>query len=113
MSGPNGVPARTGVLFISSAEYPGADTFIHMLIMRSLDRARFEVHVACSAGPPDARTPGYHALARIPDLRLRPTDFGPSLSGHPARAKLLQLPRAVSTLASFVALSRYIRANGI
>jgi len=50
---------KTGVLFLSSAEEPGADTFIHTLIMRYLDRSRFDVHVAYSADRPDARTPAF------------------------------------------------------
>ena len=38
---PRGSPAdKVRVLFLSSAENPGADTFIHTLIMRSLNRAR-------------------------------------------------------------------------
>jgi glycosyltransferase involved in cell wall biosynthesis len=113
MEGPLAAPHMTRVLFISSAEQPGADTFIHMLIMRSLDRARFDVHVACSAGTPDARTPGYHALAAIPNLHVRAADFGPSLSGRSMLGKALQLPHALSSLASFIGLARYIRAHGI
>src|SRR4029450_13239458 len=105
--------ARMGVLFISSAEHPGADTFIHMLIMRVLDRARFDVHVACSAGPPDARTPGYEALATIPNLRLREANFGPSLSGRSKIGKVKELLRGVSTVASFAGLAAYVRAHDI
>ena len=102
-----------GVLFISSAEHPGADTFIHMLIMSSLDRACFDVHVACSAGTPGARTPGYNALAAIPDLHLRAADFGPSLSSLSVAGKVLQLPRIVTSVTSLVGLARYVRANRI
>ena len=65
-------PAKVGVLFLSSAEWPGADTFIHALLMRGLDRSRFEVHLACSAGTPDARTPAIvAALVRRASRRLR------------------------------------------
>jgi glycosyltransferase involved in cell wall biosynthesis len=102
-----------GVLFISSAEQPGADTFIHMLLMRMLDRRRFDVHVACSAGPPGARTRGYQALTEIPNLRLRETDFGPSLSDRSRFAKLLQLPKLGAMFWSLWALARYVRSNGI
>ncbi len=104
---------RTRVLFISSAENPGADTFIHMLYMRSLDRERFDVHVACSACPPDARTKGYDALAAIPNIHLREADFGPSLDGLSPAAKALRAVRLVPTAAGFVSLARYIRAQGI
>ena len=78
---------KTNVLFISSAEQPGADTFIHMLIMRALDRSRFDVHVACSAGAPGARPPAFELLTAIPDLHLRPSNFGPSMSGRSVVAK--------------------------
>src|SRR5688572_8071864 len=82
---------KTGILFLSSAEDPGADTFIHTLIMRSLDRSRFDVHVACSAGAPGARTPAYDVLATIPDLTILPANFGPSLSGRSMLDKIVQL----------------------
>lgn len=108
-----GANQKTGVLFISSAEQPGADTFIHMLIMRSLDRARFDVHVACSPGPPDRRSPGYQALIAIPDLHVRAANFGPSLDGRSAFGKALQVFRVPSTLVSFVGLALYIRRHRI
>jgi glycosyltransferase involved in cell wall biosynthesis len=104
---------RTQVLFISSAEHPGADTFIHMLIMRSLDRARFDVHVACSACPPEARTKGYTALAAIPDIHLRESDFGPTLDGLSLSGKALRAVRLIPTVIGFLSLARYIRSRGI
>jgi glycosyltransferase involved in cell wall biosynthesis len=106
-------PQRTGILFLSSAENPGADTFIHTLIMRSLDRARFDVHVACSAGAPGARTRAYDVLATIPDLTIRPANFGPSLTGRTTVDKIVQLVGSVSALGSFLALARYIRRHRI
>jgi glycosyltransferase involved in cell wall biosynthesis len=104
---------KTQVLFVSSAEHPGADTFIHMLIMRSLDRSRFDVHVAGSACPPDARTNGYKALAAIPDIALREADFGPSLDGLSLTGKAWRAVRAIPTLISFLSLARFIRSQGI
>lgn len=111
--GPQREAEKIGVLFISSAEHPGADTFIHMLIMRALDRAQFDVHVACSAGPADARTPGYEALAAIPDLHLYEANFGPSLSSHSLSGKLRQILGVPAIAASFAALARYVRAHNI
>jgi glycosyltransferase involved in cell wall biosynthesis len=104
---------KTGVLFVSSAEQPGADTFVHTLIMRSLDRSRFDVHVACSAGSPENRTPAYQVLAKIPDLYLRPANFGPSLSDRSTFDKGVQLLAGAGTLASFVGLARYVRRHRI
>ena len=62
------MPKRTRILFVNSAAQPGADTAIHAMIMRNLDRVAFEVHAACAPGP------SYQALSRIPDLHLRPGD---------------------------------------
>jgi glycosyltransferase involved in cell wall biosynthesis len=105
---------RIGVLFISSAELPGADTFIHTLIMRSLDRSKFDVHVACSAGPPGAVTAAYKALQAIPDLRLRPSNFGPSLTGLSRTRKVVELfGGALRTIASLAGLALYVRRHGI
>jgi glycosyltransferase involved in cell wall biosynthesis len=104
---------RTGVLFISSAEEPGADTFIHTLIMQSLDRAEFDVHVAFSAGPPDAPTPAFTILKGIPDLHLRPANFGPSLTGLSRVRQIAGLFGAVATVASLASLARYVRRHRI
>src|SRR5262245_22056019 len=99
---------RLGVLFISSAENPGADTFIHMLVMRHLDRQEFDVHVACSAGPPTARTDGYRALAAIPAIHLVEANFGPSLSEQTLAGKLLRALSLPAALVGFLNLARYI-----
>jgi glycosyltransferase involved in cell wall biosynthesis len=104
---------KTGVLFVSSPDQFGADTFIHSLIMRGLDRSRFDVHVACSAGTPGARTPAFEALSAIPDLHVHASDFGPSLSGRSAIDKAVQLLRALPAVASFAGLARYIRRHRI
>src|SRR5215213_8876914 len=105
---------RTGVLFISSAELPGADTFIHTLIMRSLDRAQFDVHVACSAGRPDAPTAAFKVLKSIPHLRLRPSNFGPTLAGLSRTRQAAELfGGSVRMVASLGSLALYIRRHGI
>src|SRR5262249_20764697 len=78
---------RVRVLFLSSPEHPAADTFIHALLMRGLDRSRFDVHVACSAGTPGHRTPAFEAFSRIPDLHVHPSNFGPSFSGRTRKEK--------------------------
>jgi glycosyltransferase involved in cell wall biosynthesis len=108
-------PARkTGVLFVNSPDIPGADTFIHWLTMRGLDRSRFDVHAACSAEPSGATTPAYQLLSTIPDLRLRRANFGPSLVGLSRAGKFLRLAQGVPPmLGSFGALARYIRTRRI
>ena len=39
------------VLFMQSQSYFGSDSVIHGLLMRSLDRDRFEVYAACTMFP--------------------------------------------------------------
>jgi len=113
MYGGESATSKTGVLFISSAEQPGADTFIHMLIMRSLDRRRFDVHIAGSAGKPGARTPGWQALEAIPDARLRAANFGPSVTGLSPAAKVGHLIGGIGAVASFASLAQYVRRHRI
>jgi glycosyltransferase involved in cell wall biosynthesis len=107
------VGARTPVLFINSPEFPGADTFIHVLAMRSLDRERFQVHVACSAGPSGKPGRGSEVLEGIPDLILRPTYFGPTLAGSSAKKKVRSALQGLKFAASMVRLAWYVRKNGI
>jgi glycosyltransferase involved in cell wall biosynthesis len=109
----SGIGNKTAVLFISSAEQPGADTFIHTLIMRWLDRTLFDVHVAYSAGTGGGRTPAYDVLAAIPNLHLRPANFGPSLSGRSTLQKVAGAIDAAATVGSFVGLARYISHHRI
>lgn len=103
------------VLFVHSATEPplGADTWIHALMMRHLDRSRFDVHVACTSGKPGARTPTFQAVSSIPYLHVYPVNLGPEMFRRSrlgkARAALQTLP-AISSLAG---LARYIRKNKI
>ena len=70
------------IQFVNTATLPplGADTWIHVQIMRHLDRSTHELHAACASGPADNPTPTYEALRQIPDLELMAVDFGPELS---------------------------------
>jgi glycosyltransferase involved in cell wall biosynthesis len=109
------VPAPMAVMFISSAEHPGADTLVHTLIMRNLDRARFHVHAAASPGDPaDGSADGFRLLAGIPHVQLRSANFGPSLSGRTALGKLQQLMTGGTAMAaSLLSLANYIRRHRI
>ena len=105
--------AKTGVLFISSPVRPEADTSIHALLMRHLDRSRFEVHAACThrsdAGPAEA----FEMLATIPALHLRPAYFGPSVTRSSLLGKAL-VPLAMVPMAGGLAsLTGYILRNRI
>ena len=105
---------RIGVLFMQSQDFFGADSQIHASIMRHLDRERFDVHCAVPkdrGGKPSASAV---AVRKIPDLSLRPTDFGPSLdAGSRAEFALGALRRGAPAVWSMLGLVRYIRRHEI
>jgi glycosyltransferase involved in cell wall biosynthesis len=106
--------SKTGVLFLSSPEWPGADTFVHTLIIRNLDRSQFDVHVGCSPAAPGASTSVLDGLSAIPGIHVRPSNFGPSLFAHRLTGKVMQVLRGLpSVVASFAGLVRYIRRHRI
>lgn len=104
---------KIGVLFIQSHEGFGADAVIHAHLMRHLDRDRFEVHVACTAG--DGTTPSrpLKILREIPGLRVRPTHFAPGLRGRSPSALLQGALAGRHFPKDFADLRRYVRANHI
>jgi glycosyltransferase involved in cell wall biosynthesis len=108
-----GESSRTGVLFINSPERFGADTWIHALLMRHVDRSRFDVHVACAVEPGNKPTLSYETISKIPDLRLRPTNFGPSVTGRSALSKIAAAPELLMFGASLVGLAAYVRRHRI
>ncbi|HEY3493275.1 MAG TPA: glycosyltransferase family 4 protein [Polyangiaceae bacterium] len=104
---------RVNVLFVQSQPAFGADSLIHAHLMRHLDRSRFGVHVACSAPAPGKTTPSFEAIARIPDIRLRPTQFAPGLSQRAAADIWRGAAASVAFPLDFVALARYVRKHRI
>ena len=104
---------KVGVLFIFAQDGFGADAAVHSDIIRNLDRDKFEVHVACTDGGGD-RVPDSLAILRtIPNLRLRPTRFAPTLGQRDPQAILRALRLAGTFSADFVALRQYIRRERI
>jgi glycosyltransferase involved in cell wall biosynthesis len=101
---------RVRVLFINSALLVGADTFIHFLLLRNLPRDHVELH---AAGQPGSPAPAFDELNAIPDIALRPTNFGPSLWQRSKLQKLASIADAVPAVASVLGLAAYIRRNRI
>jgi glycosyltransferase involved in cell wall biosynthesis len=101
---------RTRVLFINSALVGGADTWIHLLLLRHLSQDRFELH---AAGQPGSPAPAFDELRAIAGVALRPTNFGPSLWRRSNLQKLASIASAPSAAASVVGLAAYIRRHGI
>src|SRR5262249_10302095 len=81
---------------------------IHALLMRYVDRSRFDVHVACSVGPRNEPTLSYQKIATIPDVHLRPTNFGPSVTGKSKLGKIAAVPEMAMFGASLVGLAAYV-----
>jgi glycosyltransferase involved in cell wall biosynthesis len=101
---------RTRVLFISSALDAGADTWIHLLLLRSLSQDQFELHAAGQPGSPSSALGELHAT---PGIALRPTNFGPSLWRRSNIQKLVSIAAALPAAASLVGLAAYIRRHRI
>ena len=106
--------SNVNILFMQSQTYFGADSYIHSLLMENIDRSWGTVHVVCNYGTGPEKSDAAKALERIPDLQIRPTNFGTSIN---SRTKSDIVRDAVSTtaptMASLAGLARYIRANAI
>ncbi|MFT3925224.1 MAG: glycosyltransferase family 4 protein [Myxococcales bacterium] len=105
---------RARVLFINSPLSIGADTFVHLLLLRHLSRADFELHAAGQPPPsPSTSAPPFDALQAMSEVALRPTDFGPSLSGQNRAQKLKSAASMLPAAASMAGLVQYIREHRI
>jgi glycosyltransferase involved in cell wall biosynthesis len=104
---------RTGVLFLNSPFQPGADTWVHNLLIRHLDRSRFAVEAAVTPGTDAEPSPSLQVLRNLPDLGLRPTNFGPSLTDTSALAKVRAAAELVPAAISLGGLVAHIRRRGI
>src|SRR3954447_21898996 len=67
------------VLFTLSHTDFSPTAAVHGLLMRHFDPERVEVHVACVGDEPGRRSESMTALTAIPDVRIRPTRFGPTV----------------------------------
>jgi len=108
-------PTRTGVLFLTTETRPplGADAWLHVQLIRTLDRATHDVHVACVTGPEDEPTPTFRALAGVRDVELVPVHLGERPASRSAR-DLWQAVRSLGpAMASAARLWRYVRRNDI
>src|SRR5579872_5664863 len=99
---------RVKVLFIHSQNGFGADSAIHAHLMRYLDRSRFTVHVACSAGDGASPSAAYAKFQEIPDIRLRAVHFAPGFHHRSREAILRELRNATTFPLDFARLRAYI-----
>lgn len=103
------------VLFLQSQTFFGADSAIHAQLMEHFDHNETEVHVACNRRP-DAN-PQMTALDRIvqiPGIRVRPTEFGPTVFSCPAGERLWRsLTQGPQVPLHLLALAAYIKRERI
>ena len=102
------------VMFMQSQEFFGSDSMIHSLLMRYFDRERVEVHVACNRGSKGEPSASLRALQAIPNLHVRPTNFGPTLT-YMSRAKRIKgaLLQGPSGLLDLLRLVWYVKKHKI
>jgi glycosyltransferase involved in cell wall biosynthesis len=106
---------RVGVLFVNTKQRPplGADTWVHLEIMRVLDRSRFDIHAACATGPADQPTDTYRHLQELSDLSIVPTDLGREMVGGTRWSKIRGALSLVSAAWHMIRLAVYIRRHRI
>jgi glycosyltransferase involved in cell wall biosynthesis len=106
---------RVRALFVNTKRRPplGADTWVHVEIMRNLDRSRVEVHAACVAGPSRRPTPTYESLREIPGITLVKVNLGREIAGDSVTAKVLAVLSLIPAAWSVLRLAWYIRRHGI
>jgi glycosyltransferase involved in cell wall biosynthesis len=105
---------KINVLFMQSQAYFGADSMIHSLLMRYMDRSSFEVHAACNYGTKTRPSAALKVLQTIPNLHLRPVNFGISVHNRPRKEIVREMvPNAIGTLAGLSGLAAYIRKHKI
>jgi glycosyltransferase involved in cell wall biosynthesis len=99
---------------MQSQTYFGADSLIHSLIMRYLDRKNFDVFVACDTGLRVNRSASYQALLKIPDITIRPTRFGPSVNSR-SKSEIAKEAffGSVPAAGSLLSLAEFINKNQI
>ena len=67
------------VLYLQARTDFTAITTVHLLLMRNLDRATIEAHVACNPGTGNEKPAPLKAIESIPNLHLRLTHFGSTI----------------------------------
>ena len=101
---------KVKVLFLQASPVLYADSHTRAKVMRYLDRSEFEVHVAFTAYHNGQKSDAYKLFEAIPDLHLRPTNFGPSFHQSVGNTNPLS---TLSAPVSLIGLGRYIKQHEI
>jgi glycosyltransferase involved in cell wall biosynthesis len=112
-STPDVTGRKLRVLFMQSQTFFGADTMIHGVIMRNLNRDRVEVHVACNTGHGKTLPPPAAAFRELPDVYFRATNFGPTLNDHSPSALAKELRSTLPGAVDLARLAWYVKQHRI
>jgi glycosyltransferase involved in cell wall biosynthesis len=109
------IGGRIRALFLNTKRQPplGADTWIHLQIMKELDRSRVEVHAACARGHARQPTPTYERVREIPDLEMVDVNLGREMPSGSAMRKARAALSLVPAAWSVVRLVWYVRSRRI
>ncbi len=87
---------------------------VHQMLIQHFNREQVEIYAACGTGRGGAKTPAYTMFETIPDLHLRPTNFGPVIfeGSKTARVKNLLLT-GLATPGTLLGLINYVKRHDI
>lgn len=103
------------VLFFQSKAYTWSTSAVHRLLLQHFDRERVEMHIACAIGPGGAQTPAYAMFAAIPDVHLRPTNFGSPIFGGASKLVMAKnlLATGLAVPGTLIGLINYVKRRQI
>jgi len=102
------------VLFMQSQTYFGADSYINSLLMKGFDQNKIKVHAACNYGSNGDKSASAQALEAIPNIHIRPTQFGASINFR-NKADIFKesLTEGIPSVISLAGLVNYIHNENI
>jgi glycosyltransferase involved in cell wall biosynthesis len=104
---------KLNVLFLHAQSAFGADSAVHVLLMRYLDRSQFSVHAAYAAGDAGEIPVSRREIEQVPDVHQRPMAFIPGFRERSPGEILRSLPSAARFPLDFATLALYCRRHGI
>ncbi len=110
-----GDSGKLGVLLVTTPTRSplGADTWVHTQIIRTLDRATHDVHVACVVESERSPTPAFEAIRDVPDVSVHPVDFGRERLDAANGGRIRNLARSLTIVPGVFRMARLIRREDI
>jgi glycosyltransferase involved in cell wall biosynthesis len=104
---------KLNVLFLHAQSAFGADSAVHVLLMRYLDRGAFTVHAAYAAGEGGEVPVARREIEQVPDVHQRPMAFVPGFRERSPLEIAQSLPSAARFPLDFATLALYCRRHRI